>query len=185
MADLWRYIGDYCQQGFNIFPLSENTKIPAVKGGNGCLDATHDEEIIAEWLKQYPNCNLGIATGEVSNLIVVDIDVKDNAGGFESVEQLAAEELKFPPTAKVKSPSGGRHLYYTYHTKIQTNSVGRVAPGIDIRSNGGSITAPPSSIDGKKYEWVIPSIRNSPPANVASLPTRTQTSTTLRVHRRR
>ena len=102
MTELWNYIEDYCQQGFKILPLAKDSKIPAISkedGGNGCHDATDDQEIIAQWLNRYPNCNLGIATGEISNLIVVDIDVKHDAGGFESVERLAADELKFLKTA--------------------------------------------------------------------------------------
>ncbi len=154
---MWTDAIDLCSYGFKIFPLQQNSKIPAiskVSGGNGCLDATDDEEIISEWAKKYPDANLGIGCGETSGIVVIDVDVKDGAGGEESMRRLKNAGVVFGETAEVVTPSGGRHLYYSYNERLGKNSAGKIAKGIDIRSNGGYVVCPPSIIDGTRYKWI-------------------------------
>ena len=109
--------------------------------------------------------NVGILTGEVNNLLVIDVDVKDN--GVEQFE-LYQQEFGQVDTLKVITPSGGFHLYFNYSADdaeanfITQNYVRNVARmkknvdgssvGIDIRANGGYVVAPPSSIGGVPYK---------------------------------
>lgn len=150
----WSDALDLCSHGFKIFPLAENSKVPAIKGGHGCKDASDDEEILTTWIKTYPNANFGIATGEVSNIVVIDIDVKAAAGGEQAVLEFERKGQFFKPSCEAITPSGGRHLYYRYHPKVACNSAGKLAKGIDIRSTGGYVACPPSMIDGKPYRWL-------------------------------
>lgn len=53
----------------------------------------------------------------------------------------------------VKSPSGGFHLYY-YDDQQGVKTRTGLYDGIDIRGKGGYIVAPPSMIDGNKYQFV-------------------------------
>lgn len=164
----WFDAMDYCSMGFRIFPLVANQKIPAIskkQGGNGCLDATCDEEKIAEWVRKYPYANVGIACGNASGVIVVDIDVKQGAGGEDTILELERKGCFFPETAEVLTPSGGRHLYFKYSNKISNNSAGKLGKGIDIRSCGGYVVAPPSSINGQHYQW-----KTHPDNGIASAP---------------
>ncbi|GBF27679.1 hypothetical protein MnTg02_02738 [bacterium MnTg02] len=96
--------------------------------------------------------------------MVIDIDVKADAGGDETYAEFEKSGRIFPPTCEVATPSGGRHLYYRYHPTIAKNSVGKLGKGIDIRSTGGYVVAPPSVIDGKPYRWVrTPEFIRRPP----------------------
>jgi hypothetical protein len=140
--------------GFAVFPVQANSKYP-YKGCEWMEMATTDPSEVKELFKiDRPNSNIAIATGEPSGgILVVDVDVKKGAKGFESLRKLQKEiGCALPKTWEVSTPSGGKHIYFeTDATKIK-NSV-NVRPGIDIRHTGGYVLAPRSEIDGRKYEW--------------------------------
>jgi len=144
--------------GFRIFPLMPGSKIPAIskdKGGRGCLDATDDEEIIEDWAHHLPRANVGIATGKPSNCIVIDLDPRN--GADKSIELLKEAGHVFPPTVTAMTANGGMHFYYAYEASLR-NSKSVLAPGIDVKTTGGYVVAPPSVLDGgKRYTW-----QNSP-----------------------
>src|SRR5580700_6276428 len=56
---------------------------------HGVKDATTDETTIRQWWRKYPRANIGVATGRISNLIVVDIDPHHD--GMESLHQFEKE----------------------------------------------------------------------------------------------
>lgn len=128
---------------FKVFPLVPCSKIPAVEGG--LKVATIDTAQIVRWWSQRP-WNIGIATGEQSNLVVVDLD------GGEAVQWWA--EAEHQPTRLVKTTKGF-HLYYRYPAGLNIrNSASKIAPGVDIRGNGGYVVAPPSlHKSGNQYTW--------------------------------
>jgi len=141
--------------GFKIFPLAPGAKIPAiakVKGGRGCLDATDDEDIIEDWAWHLPKANVGIATGDVSNCIVIDLDPRN--GSDKSIADLKKAGCEFPPTVTARTANGGTHFYYAYEPSLK-NSKSALAPGIDVKTSGGYVVAPPSVLDGgKRYQWI-------------------------------
>jgi hypothetical protein len=62
-------------------------------------------------------------------------------------------------TYEIETPSGGRHCYYATDEPVPS---GRIAPGIDVKSRGGMVLAPPSSINGRNYvlkQLCLPPIR--------------------------
>lgn len=143
-----------CQFNFKVFPLAPGAKIPAIpkaKGGNGCLDATDDDEIIEDWAHFLPNANIGIATGLPSNCIVIDLDPRN--GSDKSIEVLKKAGHTFPPTVTARTANGGTHFYYAYEPSLK-NSKSALAAGIDVKTTGGYVVAPPSRLDGgKHYTW--------------------------------
>lgn len=143
-----------CAFGWQVFPCAPGRKEPAIpkkEGGRGCLDATDDENILAEWAARYPNANLGVACGEKSGILVVDIDPAH--GGMDSIAELRSGGFCLPPTVSVRTPSGGWHLYYSWVAGPQ-NSKSKLGKGIDIRTGGGYVVAPPSILEGgRKYSW--------------------------------
>src|SRR5271168_1150948 len=65
--------------GWPVFPCHEDTKAPVrpkSQGGNGFKDATRDPAEIAELWRRWPGGLIGVATGEVSGIDVLDIDFK-------------------------------------------------------------------------------------------------------------
>ena len=146
-----KYINAYVLDNKKVFPCVENKKNPLT--ANGFKDASSDEQVINDWWDRYPDANIGLATGKQTNLVVVDVDVKNGANGLESLKQLQLECGEFD-TRVVRTPSGGLHYYFSYPRGVDTiKNRTNMKPGIDIRADGGYVIAPGSSIDGNPYEF--------------------------------
>lgn len=130
----------YIKAGFSVIPVKN--KVPAVDWKEYQTRRATDEELQG-WFPKYPQ--IGIVTGKISGITVVDVDVKN--GGLETLKQ-----LRLPPTWMVKTGGGGWHYYYAYDERVQQTQ--NVLQGIDIRNDGGQVVAPPSRHEsGRKYEW--------------------------------
>ena len=112
--------------------------------GKGTCNA---DEILAWW--QSPLPNVGVVTGSVSGIVVVDVDGDE---GQKTLNDLAAKEAAILNTRTHRTGSGGLHLFYRYPDFTVGNSV-RLLPGIDVRGNAGLIVLPPSlHVSGRRYE---------------------------------
>lgn len=141
----------YTLGGLEIFPCDANGKKPLTK--HGFKDASADELVINDWWDKYPDANIGLPTGKINNLVVVDVDVKNGADGMASLKQLQDECGEFN-TRIVHTPSGGLHFYFSYPDDANTiKNRTNMKPGIDIRADGGYVIAPGSSIGGNYYEF--------------------------------
>jgi hypothetical protein len=63
---------------------------------HGVKDSTTNEATIQSWNTKFPNANIGIATGAVSNLVVLDIDPKN--GGDKTFQELIEKHGELPET---------------------------------------------------------------------------------------
>ena len=135
-----------------VFPVDSNSKRPLTP--HGLKDASTNLEVIRKWARSFPNCGWGIPTGEISNLVVIDIDTKNN--GIERWNILVSENGNEDPlTVTVRSQNGGIHKYYQINghelasgtNLAKENSKDKT--GIDIRANGGYIVSALS----EGYEW--------------------------------
>jgi hypothetical protein len=119
----------------------------------GLKAATTAPEEIREWWSMWPTANIAVATGERSNLAVLDID--DRHGGGETLTSLIAEHGIDVDTLACHTGSGGMHLYFRLPTDTQLrNSAGALGPGLDVRAVGGYVIGPPSvHISGHQYRW--------------------------------
>lgn len=100
----------YGKFGWPIFPCAG--KIPAIKGGRGCHDATTDPERIAAMWRRYPGSNIGVATGQHADFWVLYVDPRH--GGDASLVALQQEHGPLPPTVEQHTGSGGRHRLFRY-----------------------------------------------------------------------
>ena len=135
------------------FPLAIGKKVP-MAGSHGFKSASADPRVVAARAAEYPDANIGIATGKVSGLIVIDIDPRN--GGDLTLERLAAAGKRFPKTVEAISCQNGRHLYYAYDAKAKSCSKSKLGMGIDVKRDGGYVVAPPSvwSRNGQPYRWL-------------------------------
>ncbi|MGO9611701.1 MAG: AAA family ATPase [Dissulfurispiraceae bacterium] len=161
---------DYVARGFSVFPLLPESKIPdgsalpieTDESGNPLYDnegrirhtwkpyqeryAT-DAELI-KWFGNGSKRNIAIVTGRLSNLSVVDFDTA------WAVKYAKANNFPKTPLAKTGKPIG-YHAYYKYKEGTGNFQKRDDLPGIDLRSEGGYVVAPPSMHEsGKRYEWV-------------------------------
>ncbi len=142
----------YLRQGWPVIPIGLDEKKAwkkALIAWKHFEQQLPSEDEVKSWWIQYPYARVGIVTGRISGLLVVDIDPRH--GGFESMR-----ELNLPVTLMTTTGSGGNHLIYRYpNDRLIRNSV-NIRPGIDIRGEGGYIVAPPSEhASGNLYEWTM------------------------------
>jgi hypothetical protein len=104
-----------------------------------------DLALVRRWFTQKPYANVGIVTGEISAVVVLDAD------GEAGVTEL--ERRGYPTTWTARSSFGGLHLYLRHPGYLVGN---RKIAGIgDLRGDGGLIVAPPSlHVSGNRYEWL-------------------------------
>jgi len=169
---------EYAERGWRTFPLHHILPSGACSCGTRCDDpgkhprvpwkesATTDQVRIAGWWTQWPDANIGIATGVGSGLWVLDLDNKksiDIGDGLligQGTHSLRALELQYealPETLVQVTGSGGNHFLFRYPSGTGTDLRNRtnLVPGIDVRGEGGYIVAPPSNhVSGNTYQWV-------------------------------
>ena len=118
----------------------------------GVLDASADADTIRAWWRQVPLANIGVPTGHVSGLVVLDVDVRGD--GWPSLAALEGEYGELPPTWRAITGSGGSHILFAYPATGRVPNRVNLRPGLDVRGDGGYIVAPGSQhASGGAYEW--------------------------------
>lgn len=129
---------------------------------HGVKEASNDPEQVKTWWEQWPDANIGIAAGNASGILLLDVD------GEEGIEVIKKKEVSLidETLPVIKTGSGkGYHFYFKPFLDETPNGV-RIAPGLDIRGDNGYGILPPSDhISGEKYEWVT-----SPEATMPEAP---------------
>jgi len=122
---------------------------------------------IAEKWSGGEDSSFGIATGHRSGVFVVDVDVRDDRNGLEALAAMG----EFPETYTVRTPTGGYHFYFALPDFPVKTSGNQVAPGVDIRGEGGFVVAPgmPHK-NGGTYEEVVDVPPAAAPAWLLELP---------------
>lgn len=150
---------EYAQMGFAVLPVRRMNKHPYTP--HGVKDATKDLTVIREWWKRWPDANVAIACGSISGgLVVIDQDVDDRTGkdGINELSDWSRENhVEIPDSPLAITGSGGYHQYmWSADPGKYKNAVG-VLEGVDIRTDGGYVVAPPSIHgNGHRYEWEYP-----------------------------
>src|SRR5512135_2253676 len=140
----------YLARGWSILPVRARDKRPLL-GWEPLQSSRPSADQVSDWFKRWPDANIGIVTGEISNLIVLDIDPAH--GGDASLDRLERELGPLPVTIEAMTGGGGRHLYFAHPGALIRNRTG-LAQGMDLRGDGGYIVAPPSvHPSGQPYVW--------------------------------
>jgi hypothetical protein len=106
-----------------VFPVNEQKRPLNRNGHKGALPY---RRVPKEWPL------VGVPTGSASGLSVVDVDVPEGTGWYD------ANFDALPLTQVHETRRGGLHLLYKAVPGLGC-STGRIAPGIDVRSEGGFI----------------------------------------------
>ena len=132
--------------GLNPIPLVPRDKRPLVNWKEfQTKDVTSD--LVRKWWGDWPDANIGVITGSISQLLVLDIDGEE---GKESFRILSKGKIPDTPTVKT---SRGKHFYF-WTGGNDIDSMPSIYPGLDIKANGGYVVAPPSiHPSGRRYKW--------------------------------
>lgn len=116
---------------------------------HGALDATTDKGQIRDWWRDFPDASVGVACGEINNLIVIDVDPR-NEGDIALEVERSKHGSVWLKTLTAETGGGGHHYFYKY-----TDKPLRKAPkGIDFKSSGFVVVAPSMHPSGKRYRWM-------------------------------
>lgn len=165
----------YAGRGWSVVPVHKATRQPDGGMACSCTDgaactspgkhpalswlryqkARADEQTIRSWFTgQYQGYGVGIITGAISDLIVIDVDEAPGKPGGDTLRDLQLIHDDLPFTVQAKTGGGGRHLLFKHPgVKIIT---GRnvLGVGVDVRGDGGFIVAAPSlHQSGNIYLW--------------------------------
>lgn len=137
----WAYLYSL---GFSLIPLTAGGKKPLVKWAE-FQTTKADWSQIEQWQIEYPEANIGIVTGEISGIFVVD---------FDSPEAFQAAQDRGLGAGVIAKSGRGYHVYYR-HPEWTVKTAAGILNHVDIRSDGGYIVAPPSAHEsGTIYEWI-------------------------------
>ena len=164
----------YAANGWPVFPLHNKKPYEYITPGvrsHGYKDATTDAQIIQTWWMLHPTACIGLATGELSGIIVLDIDPP---AGYYNLKELQNSYNHLPDTRRSRTGNKGLHYFFQYPNDGNTyqNAVGLAGlEGVDIRANGGYVVLPPSRLYGRlSYKWADPQAPIAPlPAWLAGL----------------
>ena len=140
LAALW-----YSRQGLPVLPISQDTKKSMVKWRPLQSRVATPEEL-TKWFVRWPEANIGMACGEVSDVTVIDCDSQK---AIRRIDGFIGDSLILPMS---QTPRGGRHNFFKYTPGLK-NWTG-VFPKVDVRTQGGIVLLPPSSNRDKKYQWL-------------------------------
>src|ERR1700722_19027250 len=162
---------DYAGRGWPVFPVhvpvfgpdgvavgcscSKGPKCPEKDRGrhprtaHGHKEATTDEATIRAWWTQWPGANIGIATGGAARLVILDAD------SLEAINALFALQTAHGPLPFTCAVETGRGAHFYLRAPEDTtikSGAAVLGPGLDVRSEGGYVVAPPSfHASGKRY----------------------------------
>lgn len=161
----------YASRGWRVFPLHTVTNGRCSCGirncGNpgkhpqfnlqdlehGVNDATTDQNLIRTWWKRWPDANVGIAMGEETGLFALDVDPRHD--GEENLSVWLKEHGRLPETIQSLTGGGGFHYLFEHPGWYVQGRSGEhaLAPGVEIKGDGGYIVAPPSTHVQGPYVW--------------------------------
>lgn len=152
---LYRWAVKYYKLGWNIIPLFNYQKNPASASHllpkGGWLELQNrpaTEEELDLWFNKNNPTGIGVITGKISNLVVVD----------EDSYKEGKVKMDFDSPLVSKTASGGKHFFFSYSPDVKTIGY-RQGVNIEVKSDGGFVVLPPSFVVNKfkklsQYQWL-------------------------------
>ena len=146
---LFHFVAEYRDRGFSVVPV--RGKVPAVEWKEFQARRVSENEL-SKWFGEQisEKLNVGIVTGVISDLVVVDADSEDAIRVWEAMRQ--------PTPLAVETGGGGMHFYYRHPGRgtLVKNQTGCCGERLDVRGDGGLVVAPPSihPRTDRPYRWI-------------------------------
>jgi hypothetical protein len=143
-----------------VFPARPDKKCSykSAAYSDGCAwGMTRDPAEIRADFTRWPNARIGIPTGTINRIVVIETDTIDGHGvdGAIALAELEAEHGALPVTLQAISPSGSIHRYFRHPGVKIRSTASELGRGIDVRGDGGMVIAPPSvNPSGRRYQWL-------------------------------
>lgn len=137
----------YLEAGYSVIPINPYSKKPFFPWEE-FQKRTPTEKEVVYWWREFPTAMIGIITGNLTKLFVLDIDKNHDNSVYEYIP-----ETIVTPTAR--TPRDGIHLYFSAPEDPNITVKSGLFLNVDYRCNGGYIVAPPSkNAYGIYYRWL-------------------------------
>jgi len=148
---LAEYAVAYARLGWSVFPLWPGEKTPILKTWEKFQKNKATDDQIKRWWKKWPDANIGLVTGLISDLIVIDLDSQTGREKYIT----AFGELHGTISQTTGKPNSLHLLFKHPRDQEYQNRVG-LFPDVDVRADGGYIAVAPSiHPNGTQYKWDI------------------------------
>jgi hypothetical protein len=152
-ASIFEQAKIYEKLGFSVIPLNpkSNTPISDIYLEEYQKRKPTEEELQHWFVDQEVQMNIGIVTGTISKVVVVEVDMKN--GGEKSMKK-----IDLPMTLIIGTGNDCRHYYYQWDYKKPVPNFTGYLSGINIYGEGAYVAAPLSiHINGNPYFMLFPS----------------------------
>lgn len=161
LPDQWQTALGYSRLGLPIVPV--NGKVPLLYDWPN--KASCDEAQISELAQEHPTANIAVIVPK--GLLIVDVDIRADGDGRETLQALEKELVALPDTVTAKSGGGGLHLWYKVPQSFRSPLPKTAGPRVDLLGKGRLVVMPPSIHEsGRCYEWLTDSIESGTPAEI-------------------
>ena len=82
-----------------------------------------------DWWRRWPDANVGVVTGRVSGIVVLDVDPR--SGGGPALGALQERCGTLPATVEVRTGGNGRHLWFSCDEELPSAVL---APGLELKA---------------------------------------------------
>ncbi len=137
-SEIDTYLKFYQKNGFDMVPLAKNAKFPIEKDWVNKLHKAPTEW--KDWLAN--GSNIGVKTGEKSNLTIIDIDTE--------IIPDVIDKIKGSPL--IQKTKKGWHLFYSYDKDLPTTRINDLS--IDILNNGKQCVLFPSIVENVARNFI-------------------------------
>ena len=141
---------EYVGRSFSVIPIKPRGKEP-IMAWKEFQTRRADEQEVRSWFDKWPDANVGTITGEISEMVVIDLD------SVEAKDRLKEQAGEYDLNCVPRSRTGkGWQLFFKHPGGKIPNRAG-ILPGLDLRADGGYVVLPPSvHPNGKIYKWEVP-----------------------------
>ena len=140
-------INQYLKYGYSLIPVDKEKRPCVYWKKHQYKRATVND--ILKWHIQFNTLNIGIVTGYISQLAVIDVD------DLSLLPDLGKRVPEINQTTRVRTNRGCHYYFYLNGNKVKsTNSL--FDKRLELKSNGSYIIAPPSVIKNHRYIYEVP-----------------------------
>lgn len=140
-------ISEYLSNNLSIIPINKR-KGPLQAWKKYQYQRATTEDVLS-WSDKYNDLNIGIVTGKISNIAVVDLD---DLSLLPFVNEVIPE---INNTTQVKTRRG-YHFYFSLNGAVVKSTNKLFGEKLELKSNGNYVVAPDSLVNDHKYRFIRP-----------------------------
>ena len=140
-------INEYLKHEYSLIPVNSK-KEPYIYWKSFQYKKAKTEDVFS-WYDKFADVNIGIVTGNISKLAVIDVD------DLNLLPELKEYLPEIKKTTRVRTRRG-YHYYFSLNGEYVKSTNSLFGRRLELKSNGNYVVAPPSTIKAHRYIYEIP-----------------------------